>query len=121
MTKWVSLAILIAAVGATLHAQRMDVTRNGSQPAVNGPDENFTCHVVGQPLFGATEHTRASAGQVPFARARAEGQIGESTREATRTGLADARMRMSVNCSEDASYGCASSPRRREPRLSESA
>ena len=36
-------------------------------------------------------------GTVPFARARAEGQIGESTRAATRTGLADARMRMSVN------------------------
>jgi quercetin dioxygenase-like cupin family protein len=67
MTKWVSLAILIAAVGATLHAQRVDVPRNGSQPAVNGPDENFTGRVVVQPLFGATEHTRASAGQVTFA------------------------------------------------------
>jgi quercetin dioxygenase-like cupin family protein len=43
------------------------VTRNGSQPAVNGSDVNFTGHVVVQPLFGATEHTRASAGQVTFA------------------------------------------------------
>lgn len=67
MTKSLSLAILTAAVGATLHTQRVDVTRNGSQPAVNGSDVNFTGHVVVQPLFGATEHTRASAGQVTFA------------------------------------------------------
>ena len=67
MTKRLSLVILVAAIGATLHAQRMDVTRNGSQPAVNGAAETFTGEVVVQPLFGATAHTRASAGQVTFA------------------------------------------------------
>ena len=67
MWRWVSLVIVVAVIGVTLHAQRMGVIRNGSQPAVNGAAETFTGHVVVQPLFGATEHTRASAGQVTFA------------------------------------------------------
>ena len=67
MGRWVSLAIVVAVIGVTLHAQRMDVSRNGSRPAANGAAETFTGHVVVQPLFGATEHTRASAGQVTFA------------------------------------------------------
>jgi hypothetical protein len=67
MWRWVSLVIVVAAIGVTLHAQRMSVIRNGSQPAVSGAAETFTGQVAVQPLFGATEHTRASAGQVTFA------------------------------------------------------
>src|SRR5688572_16795249 len=67
MSRWVSLAMVVAAVGVTLHAQRMDVSRYGSRPAANGAAETFTGHVVVQPLFGATEATKVSAGQVTFA------------------------------------------------------
>jgi hypothetical protein len=45
-------------------------------------------------LFG---RTALVLGVMPFARARASGRIGEDVREATRTGAADARVKLSVN------------------------
>ena len=45
-------------------------------------------------LFGRTALFVAA---MPFARAHATGSVGETTREATRTGSADARLKLSVN------------------------
>jgi Putative MetA-pathway of phenol degradation len=47
--------------------------------------------------FGVFGRTALFVAVIPFARAHAEGSIGETVREATRTGPADARLKLSVN------------------------
>ena len=57
-------AALIAAAPAG--AASIEITRGGAQPSVRGAAETFTGSVVVDPMFRATEHTRASAGHVFF-------------------------------------------------------
>jgi quercetin dioxygenase-like cupin family protein len=57
-------AALLAAAPA--HAQGIEITRGGAQPTVKGAAETFTGSVTVDPMFRATEHTRASAGHVFF-------------------------------------------------------
>ena len=47
--------------------------------------------------FGLFTRLALVTGAVPYARGTASGQIQETTREVTRTGLADARVKLSVN------------------------
>ena len=44
----------------------MEIKRPGSQPSTKGPAENFTGTVRIDPLFGAVEPSRVSAGIVTF-------------------------------------------------------
>ncbi len=44
----------------------IEVTPNGSRPSARGAAPNFTGSVVIDPLFDATEHTRATGGLVTF-------------------------------------------------------
>ena len=67
MKSRVTVAIVIGGLAATLHAQGLQITRNGSRPSVTGSADTFTGHVVVDPLFQPTEHTRAGGGQVTFA------------------------------------------------------
>ena len=48
-------------------ANQMVITRAGAVPSTKGPAENFNGSVLVTPLFGATEHTRASGALVSFA------------------------------------------------------
>ena len=57
-------AALIATAPAG--AQSIEIARSGAQPSVRGAAETFTGSVVVDPMFRATEHTRASAGHVFF-------------------------------------------------------
>jgi quercetin dioxygenase-like cupin family protein len=59
----ISLALLAA---APANAQSIEVTPNGSRPSARGSAQNFTGSVVVDPLFGATEYTRATGGHVTF-------------------------------------------------------
>ena len=59
----VSLAVFAA---APADAQSIEITPNGSRPSVKGAAENFTGSAVVTPLFGATDHTRATGGHVTF-------------------------------------------------------
>ncbi len=45
---------------------RVVITRAGSAPSTRGPAESFNGSVIVTPLFGATEHTRATAALVSF-------------------------------------------------------
>lgn len=58
-----SLAVLAAAPAA---AEIIQVMPNGSRPSARGPERNFTGSVVVDPLFGVTDHTRATGGHVTF-------------------------------------------------------
>ena len=60
----ISLALL---GGAPAFAESSVISPNGSRPNVSGARENFTGSVVVQPLSGANDHIRASAGHVTFA------------------------------------------------------
>ena len=67
MKQLVAAAIWLALLAAApANAQSIEVTPNGSRPSVRGAAENFTGSVVVDPLFGATEHTRATGGHVTF-------------------------------------------------------
>jgi quercetin dioxygenase-like cupin family protein len=44
----------------------MDIKRNGSQPSIKGPEDWFTGKVRIDPLFSATDATRASGAYVTF-------------------------------------------------------
>jgi quercetin dioxygenase-like cupin family protein len=54
------------AAGPSAHEGHLKITRGGSRPTTQGPAENFTGSVVVEPLFGPTEHTRASGASVTF-------------------------------------------------------
>lgn len=60
-----SALVLLAAVPAA--AQGIEITPNGSQSSTLGPAENFTGHVVVDPLFGPNEEGTTSAGHITFA------------------------------------------------------
>jgi hypothetical protein len=57
---------LFGALAVTLHAQGMDVTRNGSRPTVRGAAEMFTGHVVVDPLFGRQQTPEPRAARSRF-------------------------------------------------------
>ena len=59
----ISLALLAA---APANAQNIEITPNGSRPSAKGSAQNFTGSVVVDPLFAATDHTRATGGHVTF-------------------------------------------------------
>ena len=63
MTTAITAALIAAAPAG---AQSIEITRSGAQPSVRGAAETFTGSVVVDPMFRATEHTRASAGHVFF-------------------------------------------------------
>ncbi len=48
------------------HAQTVEIVRNGSQPSIKGPAENFTGSVRVDPLFSARDPSRASGASVTF-------------------------------------------------------
>ena len=56
--------VLLAAAPAS--AQSIEVTPNGSRPSARGSAQNFAGSVVVDPLFGATDQTRATGGHVTF-------------------------------------------------------
>jgi quercetin dioxygenase-like cupin family protein len=53
--------------GAPAFAESSVISPNGSRPNVSGAPQNFIGAVVVQPLSGANDHIRASAGHVTFA------------------------------------------------------
>ena len=55
--------VLIGGVGA----QQMEITSSASRPAIRGPAEHFVGAVFVDPLFSATDRTRATGGHVTFA------------------------------------------------------
>lgn len=57
------LALLAA---APAHAQGVQVSPNGSRPSATGSAQFFSGNVVVEPLFGQTEHSRATGGYVTF-------------------------------------------------------
>jgi quercetin dioxygenase-like cupin family protein len=61
-----TVAIGLALLTTVLHAQGIDISRHGSRPPVTGASETFTGRVSVQPLFAATEHSKATGGQVTF-------------------------------------------------------
>ena len=63
-----SLAAFLACVAfvSTTQAADMVVTRNGSQPSINGALSTFTGSVRSDPLFDAVAPSRTSAGLVTF-------------------------------------------------------
>ena len=61
--RFIALALLTATTG---EAQQMTITSKASRPANRGAAENFTGAVFVDPLFSATEHTRATGGHVTF-------------------------------------------------------
>ncbi|MDX3924723.1 MAG: cupin domain-containing protein [Shinella sp.] len=61
-------ALTTLLLGATAAgAQSIQITPNRTTPSAIGAAENFTGHVVVDPLFPATEETRATTGLVTFA------------------------------------------------------
>jgi quercetin dioxygenase-like cupin family protein len=56
--------VLLAPAG--LHAQTIEITRNGSQPSTKGSAQYFTGSVRVDPLFPAKEPSRTSGGLVTF-------------------------------------------------------
>ena len=46
--------------------RHIEIKPNGSRPSARGPAQNFTGSVIVDPLFDATEHTRATGGLVTF-------------------------------------------------------
>lgn len=66
----VSLSLIVSAfaqVGSAQDTQAIRITRNGSQPSRSGPAEYFTGSVRIDPLFDATDPSRASGASVTFA------------------------------------------------------
>ena len=64
LTVIVMLLCLLASSGES--SQSITVTRSGSQPSRQGPDENFTGSVRIDPLFNANAPSRTSGGRVTF-------------------------------------------------------
>lgn len=67
--KTLAAAILLGTLlaGAPALAQGVEVMRNGTRPSASGPAASFTGAVIVNPLFQATEHTRAAGANVSFA------------------------------------------------------
>lgn len=61
------IAALALSSMAPAHAQNIKITPNGATPSVVGPADYFTGHAVIDPLYPATEETRATTGAVTFA------------------------------------------------------
>ena len=83
-------------VGAVSRASGSVLT----DPALPLQDVNATIGVVAAGIghtFDLFGHTALAVAILPFARAHATGRIEEDVREATRTGNADARLKLSVN------------------------
>ena len=57
---------VLLVVASALAQQEITVTRSGSQPSSQGPPENFTGSVRVDPLFAATDASRASGAYVTF-------------------------------------------------------
>lgn len=62
-----AIASLVLLSGVSAHAQSIRITPNGSTPSAIGAPANFSGHVVVDPLFPATDETRATTGLVAFA------------------------------------------------------
>jgi quercetin dioxygenase-like cupin family protein len=63
ITVVMAFALLAA---APAHGQSIEITPISARPSALGPAETFTGAVVIDPLFAATQHTRAMASQVSF-------------------------------------------------------
>src|SRR2546428_14102523 len=61
-----SLSLLVSVCAGSESSQEIKVTRRGSQPSRQGPDENFTGSVRIDPLFNANAPSRTSRGRAPF-------------------------------------------------------
>ena len=66
MRRHIGILLPFALLAAPAAAQTMQVSPNGARTSVPGPEANFTGRVTVTPLFGANEHSNASAGQVEF-------------------------------------------------------
>ena len=58
-----AIASLVLLSGVSAHAQSIRITPNGSTPSAIGAPANFSGHVVVDPLFPATDETRATTCQ----------------------------------------------------------
>jgi quercetin dioxygenase-like cupin family protein len=62
-----TIALAAALVGiAAAQSPRIAITSNESRPTTRGPADNFTGPAFVDPLFAATDHTRATGGHVTF-------------------------------------------------------
>ncbi len=67
MKRFVAVAIWLASLAAApAAAQRIEIMPNGSRSSVKGSAANFTGSAVIDPLFSATDHTRATGARVTF-------------------------------------------------------
>src|SRR5215203_4694490 len=57
---------VVACLGVTARAQRMEISPRQSRPAARGAAETFTGTVSVTPLFSATDATRGTGGEVTF-------------------------------------------------------
>jgi quercetin dioxygenase-like cupin family protein len=68
MNWFIGVAAALIIFGASpVAAESTVISANGSRPSVKGAAANFTGDVIVEPLYGATEHTSSSGGQVIFA------------------------------------------------------
>jgi quercetin dioxygenase-like cupin family protein len=68
MKQLATMLVSLALTGAApAYGGGMQISPNGSQPALRGAPENFTGSVVVQPLFAADDGMRSSGGLVTFA------------------------------------------------------
>ncbi|MGH7587163.1 MAG: (R)-mandelonitrile lyase [Gemmatimonadota bacterium] len=67
MKQLMAFAIWLAFLAAApVSAQSIEITPNGSRPSTRGTAQYFTGSVVIDPLFSATDYTRATGAQVTF-------------------------------------------------------
>jgi quercetin dioxygenase-like cupin family protein len=63
----IPIAIAIALfVGASAHAESIEILPNGGRPSARGSAQTFSGSVIVDPLFGVTDYTRATGGHVTF-------------------------------------------------------
>ncbi len=66
MRPLIGSAIGLALLAAPAYGQQIEIMPNGSRPSARGPAQYFTGAAVIDPLFSATDYTRAMAAQVTF-------------------------------------------------------
>jgi quercetin dioxygenase-like cupin family protein len=68
MRQFTAVVVSLTILGmGPAYAQSMEITPNGSRPAVKGTAENFTGYVVVEPLFAANDSMHSAGGHVTFA------------------------------------------------------
>jgi quercetin dioxygenase-like cupin family protein len=68
MRQFTVIVISLTILGAgPAYAQSMEISPNGSRPSVQGAADNFTGHVVVEPLFAANDSMHSTGGLVTFA------------------------------------------------------